>query len=176
MNDNFIAKELEDTLKIIIKHALFGDEKTLGSILFSIKDVAVKDYMLLNLTKFTNNLVDLISKIKNNTRGYGLLIKDIDEIEDPVNNVKILDNMIYIKGNHLLEFSDNMMIRDLNYNMDLNIYDSLIEVFMNFFYNKKYTEYLKANNQIYARVNYDQTANIINKMIYYSNNNLKCGK
>jgi hypothetical protein len=164
MSCDLINKELNDLLKLCIKHALFGNQDTLELLLHNLSP-QIKDYILLNLTKFTNNLVDLISKIKRNTKGYALIIKDVEDIDDPIKTVKIIDNNIFFKLNHLVEFSNNLMIKPIDPSLSMNIYDSLIDVLMTFFYNDKYYDSLKQNNYIYAKINFDQTSHIIKSMV-----------
>ena len=161
-----IAKEIEDVLRSVIKHALFGTRDSLHSTVNSL-DPSTKAYMLLNLTKFTNNLIDLISKIKVNTEPFNLLIKDITETRCELDNIKIIDDSIYFKSNHLLEFSDNLMIRSMDYKLQLNMYDSLIDVLMVFFFNDKYTQYLKNDNMIYAKLKFD-VASLAIKNIFHA--------
>ena len=98
-----ISKELEDSLSLVIKHALFGNKDSFNLILNSFPN-DIKDYLLLNLTRFANNLVDLVSRIKINTNGHALLIKDIEETDDPLKQIKIVNDTIFLKSNHLVNY------------------------------------------------------------------------
>jgi len=158
-----IRKELDDTLKLVIKHSLFGTKDSLNLVLSNLPQ-DLKEYMLMNLTKFTNNLVDLISKIKINTKGNGLLIKSVIDIHDPLNEVEIDNNTLLFKSNHLVKYSTNVMIKSID-TLQSNMYDKVVEVLMVFFYNDNYVNNLEKNNLFYSSLRMDQVSEIVYNLI-----------
>ena len=161
---NLLINELDETLMLTLKHALFGTNTSLELILRSLPS-NVKEYMLTNITLFANNLVDLVSKIRINTKGYSLLIKDIVNIDDPLDCVKIIDNNIFFKSNHLVNYSNNFMIKPIDNKLPINTYDDLVTTLLTFCYNKPGIENLNTNNHFYAKINFDESSGILKRIL-----------
>lgn len=159
-----LSKEIEEEFKLLLKHALFGNRDSLMMVLNRLPG-NIRDYLLLNLTLFSNSLVDLLSKIKSNTHGLALVIKDVENTNDPINKIKIIDNNIFLKSNYIVDFSNNMMINPIANNLQLEKYNKLIEVLLTFYYNNNWFAQLKENKAIYAKVNCDQTSMVLRNMM-----------
>lgn len=127
---DFISADVENLIKSSILICITDRDKFVEHI--DSQEENVRECILGNIIVFTNNIIDIVSKIKMSTSKYNMMFNSVYKDEFRNKMLRYSDGKIVLRNNS--EIKSNFNLPQVE---DNSIYTNLINVLMRIFYKSK---------------------------------------